>query len=44
MRLPCVELQEKLNHTLKTDSDKLFKGCVQYIFASLVSMSNREHL
>ena len=44
MRLPCVELQEKLNDTLKTDSDKSFKGCVHYIFASLVSMSNREHL
>ena len=24
--------------------DQIFKGCVRYIFASLVSMSDREHL
>ena len=23
MRLPCVELEEKLNYVLKTDTDKL---------------------
>ena len=25
MRLPCVELEVKLNHELKIDGDKLFK-------------------
>ena len=41
MRLPCVELEvswlcwseEKLNHTLKVDGDKLFKYLLRNIFS-----------